>query len=96
VDDVPLVQVVDSFEDLAEDLPFEFFVSTAWILLKESFKGLSLAKLHLDVQDSDAVIIAALPAELVPLIAVDGLLLVDGVEAVVAPLIRLNFRVVIR
>ena len=50
VDDVPLVQVVDGFKDLAVNFPLEFLVGAAWVLLHEVLQGLTLAVLHLNVQ----------------------------------------------
>ena len=50
VNNLSLMQVIDSFEYLPVNLPLELFVGTAGIFLKKLLQRLSVTILHLNVQ----------------------------------------------
>ena len=49
------MQIADSLEDLTENFPLKFIVLFQWILAHEVFQGLTVAILHLNVEDFDAL-----------------------------------------
>ena len=55
---IALVQVIDGFENLSVNFPPEFLSFFGGrILLQVTFQGLTLAVLHLDVQNFDAFVV---------------------------------------
>lgn len=58
MNDVSLVQIIYCLKNLTINLPFEFFILGAWVLLKEVFESLAFAVLHLDIKDLYSVFAA--------------------------------------
>ena len=48
------MQIIDSLKDLSENLPLKRLVGIEWVGLHEILKGLTVTKLHLDVEDVDS------------------------------------------
>ena len=59
MDDISLMQVIDSFKDLSEDPPFELLISLARIVHHKVFKSLSSTVLHLDVEYLNPIVFGA-------------------------------------
>ena len=57
MNNIALVQIVNRFEDLSEDLPLNLFIFDTRVLLQIFFQGFTFAKLHLDVENFDATVI---------------------------------------
>jgi len=49
VNDISLVQIADSLEDLTENFPLKFIILFQWVLAHEVFQRLTVAVLHLNV-----------------------------------------------
>lgn len=75
VNNLVLVEVIDSFEGLPEDFPLEGLICLQRVPLEEVFQGLSVAQLHLDVQDDNAFIFIRIALFLLTADAVEGVVL---------------------
>ena len=59
MDDLSLMQVIDSFKDLSEDPPLNLLVSLSRIFHHKVFKSLSVTILHLNVEYFDPLVFRA-------------------------------------
>ena len=51
---ISLVQIVYGFESLPKNFPLKLFAGSSWVIFHELLEGLTVAVLHLDVEDLDA------------------------------------------
>lgn len=57
MNDLVLVQIVHSFEHLPEDLPLQLFVCAVRVRLQKLLEGLTVAELHLNVEDDNTILV---------------------------------------
>ena len=69
VNNVALVQIVDSFKYLSENFPLERLVGFERVRLHEVLQGFTVTELHLNVEDIDA---ASCKFLLLPVFTVSG------------------------
>ena len=51
---ISLVQIIYGFESLPKNFPLKLFAGSSWVIFHELLEGLTIAVLHLDVEDLDA------------------------------------------
>ena len=56
VDDLSLVQVVNSFKNLSVYLPLQLFISFSRVAPQKFLESFSVTKLHLNVENLDAMV----------------------------------------